>query len=69
VGPGVPAERLAILREAFWNAAKSDALLAEAKKMNLIIDPMTGEETSEAVRAALAVPDPIMKKAIELIKD
>jgi hypothetical protein len=69
VGPGVQGARVATLREAFLKAAKSDELLAEAKKMNLIIDPMTGEETANAVRKALDVPEAIMKKAIALIDD
>jgi tripartite-type tricarboxylate transporter receptor subunit TctC len=65
--PDVPAERMAALRQAFWKAAKSDHLLAEAKRMKLVIDPMTGEETEAALRAALDVPADIVERAKVLI--
>jgi tripartite-type tricarboxylate transporter receptor subunit TctC len=39
VGPGVPADRVAILRKAFDDVMKDPAFLAEAAKRNLDIDP------------------------------
>lgn len=67
VAPGVPAERVAALREAFWAAAHSDELKADADRLKLIIDPMTWEETEAAFRAALDVPPEIVQRAGELI--
>jgi tripartite-type tricarboxylate transporter receptor subunit TctC len=61
--PGVPAERIAALRAAFWKAADSDALRAEAERLNFIIDPMNGEETEAALRAAVDVPKEIVDRA------
>jgi len=45
--PGVPAERVAILREAFDATIKDADFLAEAKKRNLPINPMPGQELDE----------------------
>jgi tripartite-type tricarboxylate transporter receptor subunit TctC len=61
--PGVPAERVAALRAAFWRAADSDALRADAERMNLVIDPMNGEDTEAALRAAIEVPPEIVDRA------
>jgi tripartite-type tricarboxylate transporter receptor subunit TctC len=65
--PGVPADRLAALRAAFWKAAKSDHLLAEAKRLQLVIDPMTGEETEAALRASIDMPADVVKRAKAMI--
>jgi tripartite-type tricarboxylate transporter receptor subunit TctC len=65
--PGVPPARVAALREALWNAAHSEALLADAKKMKLTIDPMKGEETEAALRSALEVSSDIVAKAKKAI--
>ncbi|MGE3245182.1 MAG: Bug family tripartite tricarboxylate transporter substrate binding protein [Beijerinckiaceae bacterium] len=42
VAPGVPAERTAILRAAFDATMKDKAFLAEAKKRDMPINPMSG---------------------------
>lgn len=68
--PGIPAETTAILRKSFDAAMKDPELLAEAAKLQFVIDPMTGAEVEaqarklqsapaavvEAARAALAAP-------------
>jgi tripartite-type tricarboxylate transporter receptor subunit TctC len=65
--PGVPAERVAALREAFWKAAKSPELLAEAERLKLIIDPMDWQETEAALRAALDMPQSVIDRAKDAI--
>jgi tripartite-type tricarboxylate transporter receptor subunit TctC len=65
--PGVPAEVVAALRKAFWDAAKSDHLLEEAKRLKLVIDPMTGKETEALLRASLDVSDAVVRKAKTMI--
>jgi tripartite-type tricarboxylate transporter receptor subunit TctC len=61
--PGTPADRIAALREAVWKAARSEELLAEAKRMNFLIDPMNAAETDAALRAAIDVPKDLVAKA------
>jgi tripartite-type tricarboxylate transporter receptor subunit TctC len=57
--PGVPPERLAILRQAFAATLKDKAFLAEVEKLALPIDPMSADEVAaivaETVNAAPAV--------------
>jgi tripartite-type tricarboxylate transporter receptor subunit TctC len=41
---GVPAERVAVLRKAFWETMLDPQYLAEASKIKLDVDPMPGDE-------------------------
>ena len=44
-----PKERVQILRKAFVDTLKDSEFMAEAKKSNLEIDPLTGEEVEKIV--------------------
>jgi tripartite-type tricarboxylate transporter receptor subunit TctC len=60
--PGVPADRLAILRQAFEQTLKDKAFLEEAEKLKIDIDPMGGEEVGQIVRDVVnAKPDVVAK--------
>ncbi|SRR5579884_367593 len=59
VGPGVPAERVRILREAFMQTLRDPAFLEEAKKAKLDVDPVTGEEVERRVRELFSLPEPV----------
>jgi tripartite-type tricarboxylate transporter receptor subunit TctC len=63
--PGVPAERLALLRKAFMDTMKDKEFLAEAEKMKLEITPVTGESVHNLVAEIYRTPPDIVKKAIE----
>jgi tripartite-type tricarboxylate transporter receptor subunit TctC len=49
VPPGTPKERVEILRKAFADTMKDKEFLAEIDKMQLTLDPTTGEELTTAV--------------------
>ena len=63
--PGVPADRVAILRKAIEDTIRDPEFLAEAEKTGSEIIPMTGEETAAAIRQILATP----KDVIERVKN
>lgn len=69
VAPEVAADRVAVLREAFWKAANSAELKADAAKARYEITPMTGEETAAAMRKALTVSEEIAAKGRALLTD
>jgi tripartite-type tricarboxylate transporter receptor subunit TctC len=50
LSPGTPKGRVQILRKAFTDTLKDPALLAEAKRANLEIDPISGEEVEAIVQ-------------------
>ena len=66
--PGVPKERLAALRKAFWDAATSPALKATAERQKLIVDPMDAAATEKAFRDVLASPKEVVERAKEMIR-
>lgn len=61
--PGVPADRIAALRAAFDAAVSSKAFLAEAKKRNLEINPVSGVEVQRVVQEILNTPPGLAKLA------
>jgi tripartite-type tricarboxylate transporter receptor subunit TctC len=60
--PGVPAERLAILRTAFAALAKDKEFLADAEKSNLDVDPMSGEEVDKIVALIASAPPDVVDR-------
>jgi tripartite-type tricarboxylate transporter receptor subunit TctC len=61
--PGVPADRVAALRKAFMATFADPRLLAEAKKMNFDIEPMSGEDMQALVARLYATPANVVEKA------
>jgi tripartite-type tricarboxylate transporter receptor subunit TctC len=58
--PGVPEERVAILRRAFDATMRDQDFLAEAGKLNSDIDPMSGAETQAAIAGILSTPKSVI---------
>jgi tripartite-type tricarboxylate transporter receptor subunit TctC len=67
--PGIPAERLAALRSAFDATVQDDAFLADAKRQDLEVRPVTGAEADALIREVYATPPAIVKLAIDYMKD
>ncbi len=60
----VPKDRIAALRQAFNAMGKDPAFLAEAKKMNFQVDPISGEEVLAIIERASQTP----REVIDLYK-
>lgn len=58
--PGVPDERVALLRHAFEATMKDSEFLAEANKLQADIEPMSGQETQAAIEAVLGTPKSVI---------
>ena len=58
--PGVPDDRVAILRRAFDATMQDQEFLAEASKLNSDIDPMSGADTQAAIAGILATPKSVI---------
>ena len=61
--PGVPMDRVTALRKAFMAAFADPRLLAEAKKMNFDVEPMSGEDMQTLVTRLYATPANVVEKA------
>lgn len=65
--PGVPAERLKALREAFTKAMKDPALLEEAKKLDL--SPKDGEAVTAIVKELLGFDKAILEQLKKVLAE
>jgi tripartite-type tricarboxylate transporter receptor subunit TctC len=61
--PGVPAERVAILRKAFESVMKDAGYLAEMKKSGLDVSPVSGVRLQKIVSDFMSTPAAIVAKA------
>ena len=62
VGPQVPAERVAILRNAFRDLMGDKDYQAEAKKIGIDVQPIYGEELQKIVEHTLSTPSELIAK-------
>jgi tripartite-type tricarboxylate transporter receptor subunit TctC len=61
--PGVPAETVAILRQAFQATMRDRQFLKEAEKTNLDIDPISGDDIAKVVNETIGAPRAIIEAA------
>jgi tripartite-type tricarboxylate transporter receptor subunit TctC len=61
-GPGVPADRVKILRDSFLKAMSDPELLAEAEKRGWEPDPVTGDRLQALAREVVAQPPEVIKR-------
>ena len=66
--PGIPADLVTALRDAFATTMKDPAFLEDAKKLDFEINPTTGEELSAIVQRIYATPKPIVERAAQARK-
>lgn len=67
--PGVPPERLAALRAAFYAAATDKEFVAQAQKIGLEIDAGDWREMTDNIEKLYATPAEVVGVATKLIKD
>jgi len=65
--PGVPPDRVKIIREAFNKAIQDPALIAEAEKRRLDLDPEFGEELDKIAKEVMTTPPDIVERVKKLI--
>lgn len=60
--PGIPADRAAALRKAFWDTMKDPKFLADAKKSRLQIEARTHKQVQDYLDKAWETPKPLVQK-------
>jgi tripartite-type tricarboxylate transporter receptor subunit TctC len=66
--PGVPADRAQALRNAFNATMKDPEFLAEAGKLSLDVDPVTGAAVEALIREVYATPPDVVAIARDALK-
>ena len=67
--PGIPAERAQALRAAFEATMRDPAFLAEAKSLDLEVEPVTGSEVEALIRDVYASSPDAVRLATESMKE
>ncbi len=65
--PGIPTERLKVLREAFMKLMVDRAFLADIKKRGLEVEPSTGEELEQLAKEVMAQPPEVIERVKKLM--
>jgi tripartite-type tricarboxylate transporter receptor subunit TctC len=66
--PGLSADRVKMVRDAFTNTMKDPDFIADAKRQKLEVDPVDGENLEILIRKIYTTPRPIVDKVAELTK-
>jgi tripartite-type tricarboxylate transporter receptor subunit TctC len=61
--PGIPPDRAAALRRAFMATMEDPEFIAEMKRRNLGLEPLSGEEVQKIVAASVATPKELVEQA------
>ena len=61
--PGVPMDRVTALRKAFMSTLADPRVLAEAKKMNFDVEPMSGEDMQALITRLYATTPGVVERA------
>jgi hypothetical protein len=67
--PGVPADRVKVLRESFDKTIVEGAFLAEAERRRLEIDPTQGDEMESLAKEVMATPPDVVARMRKLLGD
>ena len=65
--PGIPHDRLKVLRDAFLKASSDPAFLADANKKQLEVEPIHGEELEALAKEVINQPPEVIERLKELL--
>jgi tripartite-type tricarboxylate transporter receptor subunit TctC len=67
VAPGVPADRIAMLRKAYAATMRDPDFRAAAAKQRLLVRPKTAEQVTALVQEAAVVPKPVLQETARIL--
>ena len=65
--PNIPEERVSALQDAFMATMEDPEFLEEAKRLELEITPVSGEEVEQLVRESYDAPEGVVERAKEIL--
>jgi tripartite-type tricarboxylate transporter receptor subunit TctC len=65
--PGIPADRVKILRQGFIKALSDPELLGQAEKQNVEIEPTSGEELEALAKEVMSQPPEVVERMQKLL--
>jgi tripartite-type tricarboxylate transporter receptor subunit TctC len=67
--PGVPPDRVKILRHAYHTSLKDPALLEDLKKRRWIVDSISGEELAKLAKEVVSQPPDVVERMMKLLSN
>ena len=67
--PGIPLDRVKILREAYARALKDPELLVEAEKNKMNVDASSGEELEEMIKKVMDQPKEVTERVKKMLEN
>jgi tripartite-type tricarboxylate transporter receptor subunit TctC len=67
--PGMPPDRVKVLREAFTKTMSDPALLADAQKRKWDLDPLSGEELETTAKEIMVQPPAVIERMKKLLEN
>jgi tripartite-type tricarboxylate transporter receptor subunit TctC len=67
--PGIPPDRLKILRDAAMSALKDPELKVEAEKRNYELDPVSGADMERLAKEVMSQPPPVLERMKKVLGD
>ena len=67
VAPGVPAERIEALRQAYMATLKDNEFLAETQKLNMELRPQTGAQVGTLAKRVTDTPKPVLTRTAKIL--
>ena len=68
VGPGTPADRVNILREAYVKSINNPELIAEAKKTRMDMEPVSGDQLQALAKRVMNQPPAVLKRVRKILE-
>ena len=65
--PGVPLDRVKILRDAYQRSLKDPALLEDLKKRRWAVDAISGEELAKLAQEVVSQPPDVVDRMMKLL--
>lgn len=68
LGPDIPADRVKAMRDGFMATMKDKDFLAEAEKIKLEVDPVSGEAVEKLLRDSAAAPKEVIDRVKQVLE-
>ena len=68
MGPGIPADRLAAMRKAFWDTMQDPTFLAAAEKRHMEISPTDYRQVEKVIAAVFSTPPAVVKRVQTILQ-
>ena len=65
--PGVPPDRVKMLRDAYEQSLKDPALLEDLKKRRWSVDAVSGEELAKLAKEVVSQPPDVVERMMKLL--